>query len=363
MTATYSPVVKARNAEIKVLSTSPHRSIVTPIFELQKAPQSATDRETGKTKRTKSTATDVSYFLDDIARQWQQPMYIDISRIAEPNGKRSWWRLLANLAEISSGAGSIAPVVHAGDGVEATSEASSLAVGAGRAALRVKLPHPNPSVLASEISTLATSLGVEPSQIDVLLDWEDRLEQHRLDDLQAGTASVIESLGKQCGKIVTLGTPDTRRCQQAGDWEIERREWMLWLRLVAAGLDVAYGDYALYPPSDPVPATPRYGHLRYSHQNTLWVHRRATPSRAETAAGAAPGLAGAFGICCQHLVESDHYYGPRFSDADHTISEAATGERQIGQAGMWREIALGHHLTTVVTQLADRPEPPPPGTT
>ena len=137
---------------------------------------------------------------------------------------------------------------------------------------------------------------------------------------------------------------------------------MLWLRLGAAGLDVGYGDYALYPPSDPVPATPRYGHLRYSHDSTLWVHRRATPSRAETAAGAAPGLAGAFGSCCQHLVHSDHYYGPGFSDADQTIKKAATGEQLIGKPGVWREIALAHHLTAVATQLADRPDPPSPGT-
>lgn len=357
MGATYSPVLKAKDAEIKILSTSPHSHLVTPIFEMQKAAKATMDQSTGKQKRSKSTSTDASYFLDDVARQWHRPSYLDVHRVTQPMDKPSWWRLFSVLKELGSAIGPVAPVFHLGDGAAAAHAAAPLAETAGRAALRIRMPHPNIPALSSEITSIATSLWLSPEQVDIIIDWEDRLEQHSMADLEAGTVAAIASLQGHHGTVITVGTANTDHCKQAGDWEIPRREWLLWRRLITAGIDVTFGDYALYPPSDPVPAGPQYGHLRYSYEDTLWVHRRAKPGKSDAAAGLSTGLAGAFRRCSDHLVRSDHFCGAGFSGADQTIKEAALGTTKVGAAGVWREISLEHHLALVSKQLADPAEP------
>jgi hypothetical protein len=60
----YVPVLKARDAEIEALLGRPSRLNVTPLFELQNAAPPTTDAATGALRRSKTTTTDASYFLD-----------------------------------------------------------------------------------------------------------------------------------------------------------------------------------------------------------------------------------------------------------------------------------------------------------
>ncbi|WP_192477149.1 beta family protein [Arthrobacter sp. AET 35A] len=167
--------------------------------------------------------------------------------------------------------------------------------------------------------------------------------------------AVISALGPSHGAIITAGTPNSKKFVQVGYWEPPRREWWLWLRLVAAGADVVYGDYCLYPPADPVPAGPQYGHLRYSSGDQLHVHREAIPKTGG-------GLAAAFANCCKKLISSSHFLGAGYSAADAQIEEIALGNAQCGSAGTWRQHATVHHFALVADQLANPPAPPPPGT-
>ena len=79
-------------------------------------------------------------------------------------------------------------------------------------------------------------MGLHSRDIDVVLDWSNVLETHRLDDLVSDTTAAV-ALGGTHGKVIVVGTPQDSAFTQVGDWDPVRREWWLWLRLAHAGLD------------------------------------------------------------------------------------------------------------------------------
>lgn len=361
----YTPILKARNAEITALLTAPSSIDVIPLFELQ--PTAPTrNNAAGPTARAKSAMTDAGYFLDDIARQWNRPLYMDVSRVADPAGRANWWTFVHAMSALHGlplpGSGAVAPlppllpVLHELDPAATRRAAAGLATAAGRAALRVKLPHASPASLTATLGAAASDLGLAPSAVDVVLDWGDQMEasQIALDTLELHTQQVIAAFAG-CGTVITAGTPNSAAFVQEGDWTETRREWWLWLRLMHGGTQVRFGDYALYPPTDPVPAAPRYGHLRYSSGAELHVHRRAMPR-------AGGGLAAAFGVACAHLTGQGHFRGRAFSGADTVFDDCATGAQRVGAAGKWRELASVHHFALVAEQLNAPSAAPPVGT-
>lgn len=353
----YVPILKAREAEIVALRRRPSHLEVTPYFEIQNVGAAAKDPATGLPKRGKSAVTDASYFLDDIARLWDDDLYLDVSRVAAPGDRVRWWQLMTSLSALTPVNGVIIPALAEADPSEAWEAAAPLASLAGRAAMRISLPHPNPADITKTVASAAVDVGLPMSSIDIVLDWGDEMEAEvvSLDTLVSHTLAVISALGSDHGTIITAGTPNSKKFVQVGYWNRTRREWWLWLRLIGAGTDVAYGDYCLYPPSDPVPAGPQYGHLRYSSGDQLHVHRKARPP-------AGGGLKAAFANCCVELVSSNHFLGAGYSAADAQLEEIALGAAECGSAGLWRQYAAIHHFALVADQLASPPAPPPAGT-
>lgn len=353
----YVPVLKTREAEIKALMRAPAKLALEPVFELQKASPGGVDRSTGEEKRAKRSPTDASYFLDDVARLWSGPMYVDVGRVASGSNRQRWWALLAAVNDLAPAPAELMPVLVPSSGRAERSMAGSVAKHTGRAALRVDMSDArrNPSTLSGIVPVLAADAGLQPRSVDILLDWADTTERSPLDDLVRDTLAVMNALGSEYGHVATLGTPDSRAFAQAGDWAVARREWWLWLRLVHSGHSVDYGDYALYPPSDPVPAAPRYGHLRYSSDDLLHVHRRVQPA-------SGGGLGAAFRACCAHVVGQPYWLGSGFSGADRRIDDIAAGADKETSPGKWRQIAAEHHFALVAQQLNAIPPSPPTGT-
>lgn len=355
-TLEYVPALKAREAEIKALLRAPKSLDVTPLFELQRAGAGAVD-DTGVPKRAKSSSTDASYFLDDIARLWDGPLYVDIQRVADVGQRATWWRLLDSLNSLAPVPAELIPVLILSDDAAVLSAANGVASQTNRVALRIDMwdVYRNPAALRGSTASLASGVGVDVTSVDVLLDWADGMDALGLDELVQATADVIDAFDGEHGKVVTLGTPNSEDFQQVGDWDPDRREWWLWLRLADAGRDVTYGDYALYPPADPVPAAPRYGHLRYSSGDKMHVHRRAIPP-------GGGGLGAAFAECCRYLVNQPHWLGAAFSKADRRLSDIAAKTDKESVPGKWRQLAAEHHFAVVTDQLSMPPPPPPSGT-
>ncbi|MFG6475082.1 hypothetical protein ACFXP7_01700 [Microbacterium sp. P06] len=352
----YVPIVKAREAELLALRRKPRSLQVTPYFELQNVGSPTVDPVTGLPKRTKSAVTDASYFLDDVTRLWGEDFYLDVSRVAAHADRATWWHLLAALSALNPNA-VVFPALAESDSSGAWAAAAPIATRSGRAAMRVSLPHPNPSNIAARLAVASAALTIPASQIDVVLDWGDQMEAGTisLDTLVLSTRAAMAGLGPDHGRVITAGTPNSDAFVQVGYWHPVRREWWLWLRMQASGADVVYGDYVLYPPSDPVPASPRYGHLRYSSGDELHVHRTAIPS-------AGGGLKAAFTQCCVDVTASPYFLGSSYSSADAEMDEIARGISEQGAAGAWRRLAAIHHFAVVADQLASPPSPPPAGT-
>ncbi|PAK97263.1 beta family protein [Brevibacterium casei] len=354
----YVPILKAREAEITALRNRPASLSVTPYFELQNATPGTIDPATGLSKRSKSTVTDASYFMDDIARLWDGSLYLDVSRVSNPTDGAQWWNLISSITSLSpSNSAQIIPAIAESDPSPSWRAAAPLAQAAGRAAMRVKLPHSDLPSLAGVISNAASDVGLPTSSIDVVMDWGDNLEASAisLDSLTAHTSTLISALGGLHGELISAGTPNSKGFVRDGYWHTTRREWWLWLRLIAADQDVSYGDYCLYPPSDPVRATPQYGHLRYSNGEILHVHRKPKPSTGG-------GISAAFSDCCTDLIGSTHYLGKGYSLADDYFDDIANGHKSTGQPGIWRQYAAIHHFALVANQLQAPPPPPPSGT-
>ncbi|MFV0287507.1 MAG: beta family protein, partial [Demequina sp.] len=257
----------------------PARLQIFPIFELQEASPLQTDAASGLLKRGKSSATDAAYFIDDVARLWPGPLYADVSRVESVAPRAAWWHLLAALNGLRTAPIQLMPVMVPQDTRSELATAAPLAASSGRGALRIRMSQlqPMPSWVGSVVATTAAGLGISIGALDVILDWEDSLENMALDDLEARTVDAIRSLGMPGDQVILAGTPNSASFVQTGDWSVVRREWWLWLRVRAKGYDISYGDYALYPPSSPAPVGPKYGHLRYSSNDRLYVHRRGVP--------------------------------------------------------------------------------------
>ncbi|WP_030527734.1 beta family protein [Phycicoccus jejuensis] len=354
----YVPCLKAREAEIKALMRAPQALRLTPLFELQRASAGSVDPATGQPRRAKATTTDISYFLDDIARLWSDPAYVDICRVIDGqvgSGTR-WWRLLAALNDLAATPARLIPVLLISADQQEVTAAADVARTSGRLAVRVPMHETDPSPrLPDRLDEVATESGIGAADIDVLLDFADHTEDLALDELVERTIRTVDALGSKHGHIVTLGTPNSEAFLQVGDWDVARREWWLWLRVREAGRTVVFGDYALYPPANPVPASPQYGHLRYSSQDRLHVHRRAKPS-------SGGGLAAAFAVCCAHLVGQPHWLGASFSRADGRLADIAGNADKESSAGKWRQIAAEHHFALVADQLTSPPSSPAAGT-
>ncbi len=357
MNTQYVPMLKARAAELEALHGKPSSLQITPYFELQKSSPATIDPVTGALRRAKSSVTDASYFFDDLARLWSNELYLDISRVAASSERPQWWQFISTLTALFPSV-KVIPALDAADSSTTWSAAAPIAAQIGRAAVRFAMPHTTPGTFGTVVNSAAQHLGLPASQIDVVLDWGDSMEATSitLDSLEAHSIAAINGLGQNHGSIITAGTPNSAAFVQAGYWTVTRREWWLWLRLnTSAPTPVIYGDYALYPPADPVPAGPKYGHLRYSNSDQLHVHRKSIPK-------SGGGLAAAFKLCCIDLVGAAHYLGNRFSRADAYFDQVSRGTLAQGQAGTWRQWATIHHFALVANQLQSPPPPPAAGT-
>lgn len=346
----YTPILKSKSAELSALATQQVNCLIEPIFEIQNLawnPNAATG---------KSASTDAAAFIDSLRRQWWKPAFVDLTRVAtSPVDRASWWALFQALTTMPGmPPHHLSPVLTPSDTPGVMNAAQGLAQNTGRALLRVPAPHPNISSLTQTHRNVAQALNLPVDDVELLIDWSDSTELHSLDHMESHVKSIVNGFQDADIRFITSGTPDTSGCTGSGQWDFDRREWWLWLRLNALGLPVDFSDYALFPPPSPGWGRPTYGHLRYSVDDNLHVERQQAP---------VGGLRAGFKICCDNLVGLSLFAGPGFSVGDRTIDGIVSGtENPPGKSLEWRKIALQHHFKLVEGQLASPPSPPPVGT-
>ena len=172
----YVPLLKGKSAEIAAALASPKTLAMTPLFQIQKAPTATVDRRTGEKSKVKSATTDASHFLDEIARLWPDPLYVDIGRVVTARASREqWWNLLALLNNMADMPVDLMPVVSFDDDPGSRAAAGTVAI-LGRAAMRVpmQLVRLNPVVLSGLVVSWAAEMGLKPADIDVVAGLVER---------------------------------------------------------------------------------------------------------------------------------------------------------------------------------------------
>ncbi|MFT4263973.1 MAG: hypothetical protein QM572_11375 [Nocardioides sp.] len=214
----YLPVLRGRQSEVAAALSGPRSSAIMPFFELQEAAPAGVDPAMGLPRRVRSAATDAACFLDEVARLWSGPLYVDIGRVAvSPGARTQWWSLLALLNVVASAKVDIVPVIDLRDDTTSRTAARAVATG-GRAALRLPVARvrANPRMLVGLVPVIAADLGLPARDVDVILDWSDELSTRSSDDLEADTRTVLHALGGDHGEIVVAGTRDARAFVRVG---------------------------------------------------------------------------------------------------------------------------------------------------
>lgn len=128
---------------------------------------------------------------------------------------------------------------------------------------------------------------------------------------------------------------------------VPRSEWTLFQRVVARrpGTDLNFGDYGIENPDfEPTPNARAVSNLRYTIDSE-WMFIK---GKLVTKGGASY-----FRDVCRILYAMPEYQGSMFSWGDQIISQCGAGAGGTGNATTWRQIAITHHITFVLEQLAN----------
>ena len=212
---------------------------------------------------------------------------------------------------------------------------------------------------AQVLAAMTTLFGVEPSKMDLLLDFGHiaAVPADLVPTLMTSAVASIPTLPSWRTLTVISGSfPASVSSLNQGIWNIlPRVEWIGWREaFIDSHLSSrlpSYGDYTVGDPGLPFSGFAQYSvNFRYSHADTFFVWR------GHTAATHPRGNSQIFDICAD-LVARPEYAGPQFSEGDRQVDMKATTVGSTGNAQSWRMWATNHYLELVVSQIANLPEP------
>lgn len=155
--------------------------------------------------------------------------------------------------------------------------------------------------------------------------------------------------------IAASSFPETMGALHRGSQRLERSEWLLYKAFMAkAGGKydhLRFGDYAIaHPvlPAQDMRLLRPSASLRYSI-NDAWFIVKGKNVRDY-------GFA-QYVELCKEVVNSPYFAGENFSAGDAYILGCSEGRKSTGQLTVWRWVGTNHHLTKVVSDLANYPVP------
>lgn len=211
------------------------------------------------------------------------------------------------------------------------------------------LMQPNPRGL---IETLASALDVSISDVDLVID----LGAPNFEPYDAFAHALIAALRKLGDLVafrnfVLIGTaiPETFKNIAKGAAEIPRHDWMFYRALTARLPNdmrrPIFGDYTIvhpdFTPIDMRPIKPA-GKVVYTTPHGWLVQKgkafRDNPEQMHD--------------LCASIIGSGDFKGARYSSGDDYIAKCAVRKEGHSTLTKWKEIAINHHITHVVNDLA-----------
>jgi hypothetical protein len=341
------PILKARLAEITALSwVSPTvSSRIRPVLEV--VPSKGRDR-------------DLEVLLERIAKCQGQLSAIGVDLVYLEDLRTpidgSAFTPMRWVGEEFRNAGLLCvPVFRPEDdaGLLADVRAVSAQHAAG-AVLRLGGPEddPDPSFLATAVPATLTATGLQPPQVDLLIDlWEISSARDVTRVAPTATAALDWALTVGAWRSITVASgafpASISHLPRDVASPLPRFDSQIWGAVHAARphVDLDYGDFAITHPAVPngAPRGP-LPNLRYTHDDNWQVYRW---SRAR------PGNQDFFALCAA-LVGSAHWpaAGGAYSWGDQEIARCATNSGGAGSATQWLEYGFSHHIAHVTERLA-----------
>lgn len=210
-----------------------------------------------------------------------------------------------------------------------------------------------PSVAAVDVERLASAIGCDLTQIDLVLDLGEESGALAL------TASRQEMVGlpnkHEWRSVVIAATGMPKQIPQGkGIHEIERGEWTNYLAIRGQDLErvPTFGDYVIANPDPILDVDPKWLNLSASVRYTVsesWIVPKGdlfkgNSGRSQGAAAVPPVL--------QLLRAQPSYAGPDHCGLEQWVSSVLDDGGNSGNAETWRRYGTLHHLQFVIEQLA-----------
>ncbi|MET7280340.1 hypothetical protein ABZS29_19035 [Kribbella sp. NPDC005582] len=194
----------------------------------------------------------------------------------------------------------------------------------------------------SSIDRAVTQLGVEPADLDLILDAgyvpgpDDRL----VDDLLELVGGAAQYAGLRSISVLSGSVPKT--LDRIDQWEQPRFEEGLWRSVRDAGAaHLRFGDYgAVHPVASSAPWRSKHISLKYTcADHWFYLRERIMDPDLEDA------RVRTVRAVSSQLVASGSFCGAEYSWGDHEVAAAANGAgRGLGDASKPVAIATSHHL-------------------
>jgi hypothetical protein len=326
----YVPILKTKAGEAWALANVPpaDRVHVTPLLELHP-------------HKTKANGQHAREMCEQFADAWgSDPVFLDTAWLHRSGP------VAGAIADTFTAARTTSlqpiPVVRLTYDAPAVVQVRAAVEEDGRGCmLRVTQDDLDAPQAVARIDALLDALGLAPSHVHLLLDYENSRMQLRgdvprvphLNDWLTFTAAS----GVFQASLVTL---------TQGTWHrLSRRDWVSWeVDVVGAGLPrrPAYGDYSTRAPGRPADFGDPVVNMRYTAA-TEWLVRIGGKHKQ----GAAPDIK----PICASLVTQPEYVGRLFSEGDAKIDDTARPGTPTGAPQQWVQWSVSHHVAFVNSQI------------
>lgn len=348
----YVPALRWRQGEYQALLrlTSQVKDRIMPFITI---PEIEFDFEEWRPK--KSVQEHVLPFAGRYKLKWgMRPAWVGVHKsiVETPmdDGRHIFTHVFEELRRFEANAVPAIPLGTSADNVHAVApilKRDSLGV-----AISVRLEDLMKTDPNAELRTLASAIGAELTEIDLIVD----LGAPNFEPYEAFSAALIEASRRlddlqTFRNLVLIGTaiPESFKDIAKGSDEIPRHDWLFYQILIARLPDGMrrpnFGDYTIVHPEF-TPLDMRKiksaGKIVYTTPRN-WAVRKGGAFRdnPEQMHGH-----------CAHLVSKDIFKGADYSHGDNYIAKCAVREEGPSNQTRWKDVAINHHITHVLDDLA-----------
>ena len=209
---------------------------------------------------------------------------------------------------------------------------------------------PDPNMSTQDVLNAVESIGLKPSQIDLLIDFKVVASARDVARCAPLALSML-AWASACGnwRSVTLASGAFIRTVSGltpdGVSQLDRFDATLFDRVAQGNPAILpdFGDYGInYPIFGPTPPRAPNPNLRYTDGLQWQVDRE--PRNL-------PGN-NSFYTICQRLIQAPYWQGANYSAGDRELQQYAQGIGGPGSATSWLSFGESHHFAHVVDRLA-----------